>query len=148
MDKSVLEQYTHMQQEEKDLTKRIYSLKDRIAKMDEKGYTVADSVSCGKKGKKSLGTKTVRGFPQTEYSQKKRLLKLNEAKLKRLDEDLLKKLNEVEDYIQSISDSRMRRVLRYRYIDNLSWQQVAFRMGKNHTADSCRKSHDRFMQEN
>ena len=38
---------------------------------------------------------------------------------------LLEKLrNEVEEFIQTIEDSELRRILRYRYHDNFSWIKI------------------------
>lgn len=134
-----------MQEEHKDLLRRIQRLDDQIAKMEESGYTVADSVACGKKGKKAIRTVKVEGFPHPDYERKRALLRRYKAKLKLFEEDLLEKQIEVEEYIQSIEDSRIRRIMRYRYLDNLTWQQVAHRMGKHHTAEGCRSAHDRFL---
>lgn len=134
-----------MQEEHKDLLRRIRRLDDQIAKMEESGYTVADSVACGKKGKKAIKTVKIEGFPHPDYERKRELLKWYKAKLKLFEEDLLEKQIEVEEYIQSIEDSRIRRIMRYRYLDNLTWQQVAHRMGKHHTAEGCRSAHDRFL---
>lgn len=145
IEKHILEQYTDMQEERRDLLRRIRKLDDQIAKMEETGYTVADSVACGKKGKKAIKTVKVEGFPHPDYERKRALLRRHKAKLKLFEEELLEKQIEVEEYIQSIEDSRIRRIMRYRYLDNLTWQQVAHRMGKNHTADSCRNAHDRFL---
>ena len=145
MKKHILEQYTDMQEERKDLLRRIRRLDDQIAKMEETGYTVADSVACGKKGKKAIRTVKVEGFPHPDYERKRALLRRYKAKLKLFEEDLLEKQIEVEEYIQSIEDSRIRRIMRYRYLDNLTWQQVAHRMGKHHTAEGCRSAHDRFL---
>ena len=145
--KHILEQYTDMQEEHKDLLRRIRRLDDQIAKMEESGYTVADSVACGKKGKKAIKTVKVEGFPHPDYERKRALLRRYKAKLKLFEEDLLEKQIEVEEYIQSIEDSRIRRIMRYRYLDNLTWQQVANRMGKHFTAESCRKMHDRYLLE-
>lgn len=108
---------------------------------------VADSVTCGKRGKKSLGSRRIQGFPLPEYDRKKETLRTYKLQLELADMKLLKLLNEVEDYIETIEDSRIRRIMRYRYIDDLNWVQVAHRMGKNHTAESCRKAHDRFLEE-
>mgnify|MGYP005809329277 CR=1 FL=1 len=145
IEKHILEQYTDMQEEHKDLLRRIQRLDDQIAKMEESGYTVADSVACGKKGKKAIRTVKVEGFPHPDYERKRALLRRYKAKLKLFEEDLLEKQIEVEEYIQSIEDSRIRRIMRYRYLDNLTWQQVAHRMGKHHTAEGCRSAHDRFL---
>lgn len=147
IEKHILEQYTDMKAEHKDLLRRIRMLDDQIAKMEESGYTVADSVACGKKGKKAIKTVKVEGFPHPDYERKRALLRRYKAKLKLFEEDLLEKQIEVEEYIQLIEDSRIRRIMRYRYIDNLTWQQVANRMGKHFTAESCRKMHDRYLLE-
>ena len=69
--------------------------------------------------------------------------------------DLVRRIQSVSDKLlnmemsgyETIEDSRIRRIMRYRYIDDLNWVQVAHRMGKNHTAESCRKAHDRFLEE-
>lgn len=145
IEKHILEQYTDMQEEHKDILRRIRRIEDQIAKMEESGYTVADSVACGKKGKKAIRTVKVEGFPHPDYERKRALLRRYKAKLKLFEEDLLEKQIEVEEYIQSIEDSRIRRIMRYRYLDNLTWQQVAHRMGKHHTAEGCRSAHDRFL---
>ena len=145
IEKHILEQYTDMQEEHKDILRRIRRIEDQIAKMEESGYTVADSVACGKKGKKAIKTVKVEGFPHPDYERKRALLRRYKAKLKLFEEDLTEKQIEVEEYIQSIEDSRIRRIMRYRYLDNLTWQQVAHRMGKHHTAEGCRSAHDRFL---
>ena len=55
---------------------------------------------------------------------------------------------EILEYIFSINDSQRRRIMRLRHIELKSWLQVANAIGGNNTADSVRKMHDRFLQEN
>lgn len=148
MEKHILEQYTDLQAEEKDLVQRIKSIDNQLLNMEMKGCMVADSVTCGKRGKKPLGTKKIQGFPFPEYERKKELLKTYKLQLKMADEKLLQMLNDVEKYIETIENSRIRRIMRYKYVDNLNWTQVAQRMGKKHTADGCRVAHNRFLEEN
>lgn len=145
MEKHILEQYTDIREEERDLLRRIQSLNDQICNMEMSGYMVADSVSCGRKGKKALGSRKIQGFPLPLYEQKKERLKTYKLQLELADAKLLETLNEVEEYVESIEDGRIRRIMRYRYIDNLSWIQVAHRMGGRHTADSCRNARDRYL---
>lgn len=147
VDKPILEQYTDLQAEERDLVRRIQSISAKLSNMTIGSYMVADSVTCGKKGKKPLGSKRIEGFPYPEYQKKKNSLKTYELQLRLADEKLLELLTQVEEYIEGIENGRMRRIMRYRYIDDLSWVQVAHRMGGYHTADSCRKAHDRFLEE-
>lgn len=146
INKNILSQYSDLQKEEKNLVRRIQSLNAQLSNMEVKGYMVADSVSCGKRGKKPLGSRKIQGFPYPEYDRKKEQLKTYKMQLELADEKLLQMLTQVEEYIESIEDSRIRRIMRHRYIDNLNWTQVAINMGKNHTADSCRVAHDRFLQ--
>lgn len=52
---------------------------------------------------------------------------------------------EIEKFISNIPDSRTRRVFQYRYIDGLSWLQIAMRMNKVHESYP-RKIHDRYLE--
>jgi hypothetical protein len=67
------------------------------------------------------------------------------ATLSELELELLETVNSVEEYIKSIEDSHMRRIITLRVIDGLSWNGVADRMGGNNTEDSVRKAFDRFV---
>ena len=146
MEKQILEQYADIQEEHRDLLRRIEKVEAQLEKMNEKGYVASDTVTCGKRGRKPLGTKKVTGFPFPEYTKKKRALKQYRLQLQLMDEKLHDTLNKVDDYINSVEDSRIRRILRYRYIDDMNWVQVAHQMGKNHTPDSCRKVVERFLE--
>ena len=55
---------------------------------------------------------------------------------------------EILEYICSIDDSLMRQIMTLRHIELKSWLQVANAIGGNNTADSVRKMHDRFLQDN
>ena len=63
-------------------------------------------------------------------------------------DELTKKLLEVEEYIEGIEDSRVRTIIRLRYIEGMTWQQVADYMGGEHTEDSVRKAAGRFLEKN
>ena len=54
---------------------------------------------------------------------------------------------EIFEYICSINDSQMRRIMRLRHIELKSWLQVANIIGGNNTADSVRMMHDRYLKE-
>ena len=57
---------------------------------------------------------------------------------------LLETLNQVAEFIASIQDSHIRRIVNLRVIDGLSWNEVARRIGGN-TEDSVRKAFERLM---
>lgn len=142
MDKDILIQYSDLVEEVEDLQHRIQKLHDDIDKLEP----VKDSVK-GTRKDGTIGSITVSGYPVPAYYRYKNQLEKREAALRKKEAELLELVNAAEEYVAGISDSKMRRILRYRYIDNLNWTQVAVRMGKKYTADSCRMLHSRFFEE-
>ncbi len=57
-------------------------------------------------------------------------------------ERCLREQNRLLSFVQSVEDSRMRQILRYRHLDGLSWVQVAHRM--NVTPESVKMAYKRF----
>ncbi len=48
-------------------------------------------------------------------------------------------------FIESIEDSELRRIMRLRYLDGLTWQKVAYAIGE-HDEQYPRRKHDRFLE--
>lgn len=143
MTKNILIQYSDLREEIKDLRGRINKLEDQIRKIEAAG-AVIDSVKGGEGG---IQNYKIQGFPYPEYSRKRSRLYLNKAQLENAELELLELTNEVEDYIQSLTDSRIRRIIRFRFMDDLRWYQVAQKMGGRTTEESVRKEFERFMAE-
>ena len=139
--KDILAQYCDLKEEVKDLRRRITNKQAELDKIEDEG-TVTDSVKGGYGGIQHF---KISGFPYPEYSRKKTALYLYKAQLENAELELLELTNEVEDYIQSLDDSRIRRIMRLRYIDNKTWIQVARAMKGKVTADSVRMEHNRFL---
>lgn len=53
--------------------------------------------------------------------------------------------NRLNGFIASIDDSQMRQILSLRYINGLSWQQIAFSIG-HHDEQYPRRKHDNFLK--
>ena len=139
--KEILIQYSDLQQECKEVRGKIEKLERQIAKIEADG-AVVDKVRGGLGGLQSF---KIEGFPYPEYSRKKTLLYARKATLSELEMELLETLNEVEEFIASISDSHIRRIVNLRVIDGLSWNEVARKIGGN-TEDSVKKAFYRFME--
>lgn len=139
--KEILIQYSDLQQECKEVREKIEKLERQIVKIEEDG-AVVDKVRGGDGGLQSF---KIEGFPYPEYSRKKTLLYARKATLSELEMELLETLNEVEEFIASISDSHIRRIVNLRVIDGLSWNEVARKIGGN-TEDSVKKAFYRFME--
>ena len=140
--KEILIQYSDLQEEVKEVRERIDKTEKQITKLEAEG-NVVDSVSGGNGGTQHF---KIKGFPYPEYSRKKTLLYARKATLASLEMELMETLNKVEEFIASVDDSRMRRIITLRFIDNLSWNKVADRIGGNNTEDSVKKAFYRFME--
>lgn len=141
--KEVLIQYSDLQEEIKEVRERIAQTEKQIEKIEEEG-SVSDMVTGGNGG---IQHYKIEGFPYPEYNRKKTLLFSRMTTLANLEIELLETLNQVEEFIASVTDSRMRRIITLRFIDGLSWNKVADRIGGNNTEDSVKKAFYRFMEE-
>lgn len=142
--KDILEQYTDLLQERDDVQKRINNTIATLERMAREG-NVKDHV---KGGEGNMQTFVVEGFPVADFEDKEFLLRklqriLNERNLK-----ISEKLLEVEEYITRIDDARIRRIIDYRYVKQLSWVQTAHKMGGKATEDSIRKELERYLKKN
>ena len=53
---------------------------------------------------------------------------------------------EIEEYISGIDDSLIRQIFTLRFVEGLSWRQVAFTVGGNNTEDSVKKICYRYLK--
>lgn len=142
VNRETLKQIPSIRKEIRDLEIAVAKVQRKIDKL--KNDEVCDTVK-GSRDDLTIGPIKIRGHPQKEYGQKLAELQKKKALIESKRIELIRVENEAEEYIQSIQDSSLRRIIRYRYIDDLSWQQVAVRMGWRYSAESCRKRADRFM---
>lgn len=125
---------------DKDQLRQLSALNVEIellqAEIDKIG-TVRDSVmgAGGKRGPRVI----VEGYDQQKYNRLMRRLK------RRLDKAIRLRVN-IEDYIDEIDDSMIRVLVWLRFVDNLSWAEIAAKMGGGYTEDQLRKRLERFLR--
>lgn len=139
--KDILIQYKDLTEEIESVRKRIGILETEISKMEESGYREIDSVKGGSGGTKHF---KIEGFPYERYSKKRTLLFQRKSILETLEFDLLEMTNEVEAFIASVEDSKMRRILTMRYIDNLSFEEIGEKT--NYYRTSISRIIDKFLE--
>ena len=144
MDKDILVQYTDLQEEIRDIRRRAERARGQMERMETEG-TVLDAVK-GTRQDGTFGSIRIEGFPYADYEKRRRSLQSYLLKLADMEEKLLELTNQAEEYINSIEDSRMRRIVQYRIMDRLSWYEVADKMGGKATSDSCKKYFERFLK--
>ncbi|MBQ5399339.1 MAG: sigma-70 family RNA polymerase sigma factor [Ruminococcus sp.] len=89
-------------------------------------------------------------YPYTEHSVKvsgykddaiSQLMSLLEKR------DRLKaQMSEIRQFVDSIPDVKVRRIVKLRYIYDKSWNEIADRLGKRNTENSVRKICERFLK--
>lgn len=154
--KEMLKQYIDLKQEVKEVQEIVNKLEEDIDKLQkrineiENGEIVADKVYGGAGGKQGF---VIKGMPTREYKQKKNMLyskkiKLEQRKanLEELNTDLIEKVGFVEKFISSITDSHTRRIIRFRFVDGYSWNEVADRIGGGNTEDGVRMTYERYLK--
>lgn len=140
--KNILNQYIDIQKEIEEINKKIKRTEYEIAQIEKDG-AVADSVSGGTGGTQHF---RVEGFPYPKYSQKKNLLYIRKATQESLKIELEETQNEVEKFIATIEDSQIRRIINLKFIEKLTWRQVAIKIGGGNTEDSVRMIFNRYMK--
>lgn len=153
MDKNILEQYIELKEEIRDLQDRIDKDERRLLKIKEEGV-VSDTVK-GTRADETLGSIRITGYPIPEHNQVKNMIKKRVAKLHILEDELQNAINEVDDFIEKVPKSDLRMMLRFRYLDDMTWAAVAMNMNDRfpkrrikYTEDSCRMRHDRYLENN
>ena len=126
MDKNILEQYIELKEEIRDLQDRIDKDERRLLKIKEEGV-VSDTVK-GTRADGTLGSIRITGYPIPEHNQVKNMIKKRVAKLHILEDELQNAINEVDDFIEKVPKSDLRMMLRFRYLDDMTWAAVAMNM--------------------
>lgn len=127
-----------------DIIKEIEELREKIKKIEPKANQIVND---------SVQSTTLHfPFKQTHIKIKGLDVVANNKleEYKTILEDRYKKLiviqTQTERFINSLPTSRLRRIFTFRYIEQLSWNQVASRIGRDATADSVRLEHDRYLK--
>lgn len=140
--KQILNQYMDIQEEVEETRAKIEKNKREIEKIEREG-AVIDTVSGGKGGIQHF---KIEGFPYPEYSRKKTLLYARQTTLTNLEIELMETINQVEEFISSVDDSMMRRIINLRFIEKMPWGKIANKIGGGNTEDSIKKAFYRFME--
>lgn len=149
MDKKIIVQYNNLKSEEKEVRAKIAQLECEIDRLEmelAKIDTITDVVK-GSNGERVH----VRGYGRNYSAIKNEILTkqlLIEQRIKLLNVlefEIVAQATEVEDFILGINDSFMRRLISYRVLDDLTWGEVAIKMGGNNTEDSVRMAFNRYL---
>jgi len=108
------------------------------------GGTVLDSVK-GSRQDGTIGNIRIEGFPVVSRDEKIKRLNRYRTQLYNSKMRATEMVSEVEQYINSIEDCRIRRAIRFKFVDKLTWVATAKKLGGGNTADGVRKMVERFI---
>lgn len=140
MDKNILSQYI-------DACELIRETEDEIKKLNRKKKTVIQTNVSGSNPDfpynpqhfKIQGT-TFNYADDSQLRYQKKILEERKSQAEQL------KTN-VEEWLNTIPP-RMQRIIKYKVFEELTWQQVAGKMGRKATEESIKKEFQRFFKEN
>lgn len=129
MTKKELSQLYYLEKEIKEQQKRIKELETTATSCSSK----IAGVPSGTENSDKIGNYAA------QIADLKSLLDLNLRKY-------FYELNRLNHYIQSVEDSQMRMILTLRYVNGLTWRQIAKSMGVAGDGSTERKKLDRFLK--
>ena len=133
-----LEQYRQLQQEIKQLYTRLERLQDT------KSHIVADSVK-GSSHQSPYQQKIIpiTGINKTHEKTYHRIKEILESRINRTHKIIV----DIEEFISTLADSEMRRIVDYRYVQGFSWKATSKRVYGYPSEDRARKAVARFFNE-
>ena len=129
-----------------DVKREIKDLEQRIQKLEEaeSSKIVIDSV----RGSSNAFPYISRNIVIEGIEEKKESKKLTRYKrmLEEKKDELLDITIDIEEYLKGIDNSRIRQIIRYKYIDSKNWVQIGHLMDTS--ADAARMELKRFFEKN
>jgi len=140
MSKEELQEYIDIMELVRHTENRIKGIEDTLKNLEGRVDT-ADIVMGGVGGGHRFH---IEG--SEECTRIKSELYAKKLSLNRLEAELLKRGRRVEEFIAGINEARKKRIFILRYIDGMSWNEVAENMGPGNSPDAVRMEHNRYVK--
>lgn len=138
MDKHILDQYI-------DACALIEETEKDIQKLRQKKRTVIQTNVSGSNPEHPYNPQHFKIQGTTFTLREDSQLRMEEKLLEKRKADAEKIKIQVEEWINTIPQ-RMQRIIKYKIFENLTWQQVAKKMGRKATEISLKKEYQRFFE--
>lgn len=155
MTKESLGQYGNLVKEYGEVKEKLWQIQRKIERIErqmdriEREGVVKDKVYGGEGGIQGF---VIEGYASGDYSrtksslqQQKLLLLKNQATLEDLSVRIKQERCEIEEFIAHVNDSHIRRILSYRLVKGMRWEDIAIHMGGGNTADGVRMAYNRYI---
>lgn len=136
-----LEQYADLRKEVADLKKR----RDAAAARSYKHtHSIANAVV---QGSSTVFPYQSRAIIVKGYGVRKtKICKILEKQYARKESKALAEVVQIEEWLDTVRESKIRRLVRYHYIDGLTWAKTAVRVYGHPCEDAARKYVERFFE--
>lgn len=138
MDKHILDQYI-------DACALIEETEKDIQKLRQKKRTVIQTNVSGSNPEHPYNPQHFKIQGTTFTFREDSQLRMEEKLLENRKEDAEKIKIQVEEWMNTIPQ-RMQRIIKYKVFENMTWQQVAKKMGRKATEISLKKEYQRFFE--
>lgn len=138
MDKQILDQYI-------DACALIEETEKDIQKLRQKKRTVIQTNVSGSNPEHPYNPQHFKIQGTTFTLREDSQLRMEEKLLEKRKADAEKIKIQVEEWMNTIPQ-RMQRIIKYKVFENLTWQQVAKKMGRKATEISLKKEYQRFFE--
>lgn len=137
MNPEILKQYKSLLEEIKDLEKAIKKLEQEETRVEFDKVTGSN-----REFPYQPMTYHIEGYDIRKID---RTMRRKELLYKRKDKCEELKV-EIEKFINEIDDSMTRRVFKYKYIDGIGWQQIAYKIGKSDESYPRKIIHNKYLE--
>lgn len=120
------------------LNREIEDLKNKISELEDKATDTSVKIT-GMPHGAGAGDKIGRAVAELDYYKAKLTNRLEQCRIE---------LIRLNDYISACPDSLTRQILTYRFVNGLSWNQVAARIGHTVTVWSVKDTTYRYIKKN
>lgn len=142
MDKKILSQISSIRKEIEELRKKIDKINNIPAKI------VVDSVKGSSESYPYIQHNCViEGLDNKKMIANKKIRNKYKKQIKNKEFKLMKLIINLEYELNNIEDSEIRRIIRYKYEDDLNWIQIMFKMNYNEES-VARKKLERYLEKN
>ena len=140
MDKEILKEYV-------DACKLVEETEDDIKRLNKKKQSIIQTNVSGSNPEFPYQQKHFHIEGMSFTYQDDTQLRMEEQLLEERKAEAEKIRLQVQQWMNGLS-KRMQRIIRLRFFEEMSWEDVAKRMGRKATADSIRKEFERILKEN
>lgn len=144
MEKKDFERYQKLKMEQKRLNDRVEDLLSEREAIQSR-IAIDGVIASDLEYPYTTHISKVEGLESDLDKFENHIISLELRRVRRMQDQTDEALSEIRRIVDEIEDEFIKSIVTYRFINGLSWRQVAFRIGGGITEDGVRKAYTRFI---